>query len=103
MTIGNDPWFVAADIANVLGLSNVTETMRVVLEPEQYRVVAKSNLNSIEGSFPNRGANVISESGLYKLVMRSDKPQAKRFQDWVTKDVLPAIRKDGGYIMGECL
>ncbi len=48
-----------------------------------------------------REVNIISESGLYKLVMRSDKPQAKAFQDWVTRDVLPAIRKDGGYIMGE--
>ncbi|WP_452030449.1 BRO-N domain-containing protein [Azospirillum palustre] len=44
---------------------------------------------------------LISESGLYKLVMRSDKPEARKFQDWVTRDVLPAIRKDGGYIMGE--
>ncbi len=45
--------------------------------------------------------NVISESGLYKPVMRSDKPEARQFQDWVTRVVLPAIRKDGGYIMGE--
>ena len=40
-------------------------------------------------------ATLVSESGLYKLVMRSDKPLAKPFQDWVTRDVLPAIRKDG--------
>ncbi|WP_319237465.1 BRO family protein [uncultured Propionivibrio sp.] len=46
-------------------------------------------------------ATLISESGLYKLIMRSDKPGAKPFQDWVTKVVLPAIRKDGAYIMGE--
>jgi len=44
--------------------------------------------------------NLVAESGLYKLLMRSDKPQAKPFQDWVTKVVLPAIRKDGGYVMG---
>ncbi|WP_366518336.1 BRO family protein [uncultured Paracoccus sp.] len=41
---------------------------------------------------------IISESGLYKLAMRSDKPEARAFQDWVTRDVLPAIRKDGAYI-----
>jgi prophage antirepressor-like protein len=41
--------------------------------------------------------NLVSESGLFKLIMRSDKPQAKPFQDWVTKVVLPAIRKDGMY------
>lgn len=40
---------------------------------------------------------VISESGLYKLIMRSDKPQAKPFQDWVTREVLPSIRKTGSY------
>lgn len=45
--------------------------------------------------------NLISESGLYKLVMRSDKPAAREFQDWVTRTVLPAIRKDGMYVMGE--
>ncbi|MBU0563104.1 MAG: hypothetical protein KJ890_06170 [Gammaproteobacteria bacterium] len=44
---------------------------------------------------------LISESGLYKLILRSDNPQARLFQDWVTRDVLPAIRKDGAYVMGE--
>jgi|GEM_PF-6970342 Prophage antirepressor len=44
---------------------------------------------------------IISESGLYKLVMRSDKPEAREFQDWVTREVLPAIRKDGMYVAGE--
>lgn len=48
-----------------------------------------------------RSQIIVSESGLYKLIMRSDKPEAKAFQDWVTRDVLPAIRKDGGYIMDE--
>ena len=43
----------------------------------------------------------ISESGLYKLIMRSDKPEAQDFQNWVTRVVLPSIRKDGAYIMGE--
>ncbi|WP_425292724.1 BRO-N domain-containing protein [Agrobacterium tumefaciens] len=44
---------------------------------------------------------MISESGLYKLIMRSDKPEARKFQDWVTRDVLPAIRKTGGYLLNE--
>lgn len=48
-----------------------------------------------------RNVALLSESGLYKLVLRSDKADAKPFQDWVTRDVLPAIRKDGGYILGE--
>ncbi len=44
---------------------------------------------------------LLSESGLYQLVIRSDKPLARPFQDWVAREVLPAIRKDGAYIMGE--
>ncbi len=43
----------------------------------------------------------MAEPGLYRLIMRSDKPEAREFQTWVTRDVLPAIRKDGGYVMGE--
>lgn len=45
--------------------------------------------------------SLISESGFYKLIMRSDKPDARKFQDWVTREVLPSIRKDGGYILGQ--
>ncbi|MEY9198345.1 prophage antirepressor-like protein [Sinorhizobium fredii] len=45
--------------------------------------------------------NCISESGLYRLIMRSDKPEAREFQDWVTRIVLPPICRDGGYILGE--
>lgn len=50
---------------------------------------------------PGRSNVIISESGLYKVATRSDKPEARKFQDWVTRDVLPAIRKDGEYIQGE--
>ena len=49
----------------------------------------------------NPNKTVISESGLYKLVMRSDKPDACAFQDWLAREVLPAIRKDGAYLLGE--
>lgn len=45
--------------------------------------------------------NLVSESGLYKLIMRSDKPEAKRFQNWVTQEVLPSIRKTGAYVVGQ--
>lgn len=48
-------------------------------------------------------AKLISESSLYKLVMRSDKPEAKKFQAWLTEVVLPAIRKDGGYFCENCV
>ncbi|MBS7697844.1 MULTISPECIES: Bro-N domain-containing protein [unclassified Chelatococcus] len=89
--IDGAPWFVAADVCKVLGHSNTTVAIRILSDDEQ----AKSDLGS------PRPANIISESGLYKLIMRSDKPQARTFQDWVTRTVLPAIRKDGAYIKGE--
>jgi prophage antirepressor-like protein len=89
--LDGEPWFVAADVCNVLGHTNPTVAIRILGEAEK----TKSDLGS------GRPLNVVSESGLYKLIMRSDKPEAKAFQDWVTKVVLPAIRKDGDYILGE--
>lgn len=53
------------------------------------------------GLHGGRDIALVSESGLYDLVLRSDKKQAEPLRDWVTRDVLPAIRKDGGYILGE--
>ena len=50
---------------------------------------------------PGRSPLLVNESGFYKLVLKSRKPEARKFQDWVTGVVLPAIRKDGGYILGE--
>lgn len=94
VTLEGNPWFVAADVCYVLGLKNTTNAM-LALDPSEH-----STLNRIKcGMRGGAAINAISESGLYKLVMRSDKPQAKVFQDWVTKDVLPAIRKDGAYII----
>lgn len=89
--IDGEPWFAAVDVCQFLGLSNPSVAVAPLTEGEK----AKAGLG--KGS----PANVISESGLYKLVLRSDKPEAKDFQNWVTKVVLPAIRKDGGYIHGE--
>lgn len=105
--IEGNPWFVAADVCRALG-AYVTKDGRVnvyvacqPLAEDEKRVVPRSNTNRIGISFPNRGAFCISESGLYKLVMRSDKPEARSFQDWVTRVVLPAIRKDGMYAAGD--
>lgn len=69
-----------------------------------YRPLSDHEITKVKRSHFGEGGrdvNLISESGLYKLVMRSDKPEAKGFQAWVTEVVLPAIRKDGGYIQGD--
>lgn len=94
--IDGDPWFVAKDVCEVLGLENVTNACRRLNGDE----VSKLNRSKV-GMRPGKPAVIVSESGLYKLIMRSDKPVARPFQDWVTGTVLPAIRKDGMYVLGE--
>ena len=90
--IDGQPWYLATDVCRVLGLSNPTVAILPLAADEK----AKKDLG-LSGRLPN----IISESGLYKLVMRSDKQEARQFQDWVTREVLPAIRKDGMYVAGE--
>jgi prophage antirepressor-like protein len=104
--IKGEPWFVAADVCRVLGMfvqrngaPNVTMALNKVA-PEETGFI-QIETNSRGSGVRMQSVKAVNESGLYKLIMRSDKPQARAFQDWVTRDVLPAIRKDGGYIMGE--
>lgn len=87
-----DPWFVAADVCVVLGLSNVTEAVRY-LDADERDHEAGTNRTGFEPA----PRVIVSEPGLYSLIMRSRKPEAKAFKRWVTHDVLPAIRKTGGY------
>lgn len=91
--IEGNPWFVAADICKALGYKNPS----VMVQPLDERDKAKKFLGS------GAPAAVISEAGMYQILLRTQRanPIAVRFQDWVTRDVLPAIRKDGAYIMGE--
>ena len=88
-----EPWFVAKDVCDILELSNVTEALRSLDDDE------KSNFRISEvAQNGGRAPLIISEPGLDKLIMRSRKPEAKEFQRWVTHEVLPQIRKTGGYI-----
>lgn len=84
-------WFVAADVCAALTIGNVTMAMTRLDADEQA-------LNTIEGiSRGNDKANFINESGLYRLILTSRKPEAKSFKKWVTSVVLPSIRKTGSY------
>lgn len=88
-----EPWFVAKDVCDILELNNITEALRPLDDDE------KTNFrNSEVAQNGGRAPIIISEPGLYKLIMRSRKPEAKEFQRWVTHEVLPQIRKTGGYI-----
>lgn len=90
-----EPWFVAKDVCDILELG--TEHLRRDLDEDE--VTEATNLPNWQvGSNGGRVPLIISEPGLYKLVMRSRKPEAKEFQRWVTHEVLPQIRKTGGYI-----
>lgn len=83
-----EPWFVLKDVCDVLGLNNPTVVAERLDDDER----AKSDLG-------RQGAGwIISESGLYNVILRSDKPEAKPFRRWVTSEVLPSIRRTGGYI-----
>lgn len=89
--LNGEPWFVASEICNILGLTNPT--------------MAMSRLDNDERSKLNLGrqgeSNIINEYGLYNLVLASRKQEAKEFKRWITHEVLPSIRKHGGYIKGQ--
>ena len=90
----NEPWFVAKDVCDVLGISNNRDALAALDEDEKSNV-GKNDVSNIE--VPNRGLSLINESGLYALVIRSNKPNARKFRKWITSEVLPAIRKTGQY------
>lgn len=93
-TKDNENWFVAKDVCNILDLSNPTVAIQNLDADE----VTKFNLGGKIGE-----TNLINESGLYTLIIRSRKDEAKKFRKWVTSEVLPSIRKHGMYAQDELL
>lgn len=97
---GGEPWFCLADVCRVLELSNTT-MVRGTLETDEVQLFDLHALNQSEGvsinGLGNSKATFVSEGGLYQIIIRSDKPQAKPFRKWVTSEVLPSIRKHGAY------
>lgn len=90
-----EPWFVAADVCRALGIGNSSDAVKR-LDDDEHALV------SIEGlSRGNDKANIINEPGLYGLVLASRKPEAKAFKRWITHEVIPEIRKTGGYVAGQ--
>lgn len=87
-----EPWFVAADVCRVLELDNPTEALSGLDSDEV------NTLRIAEGIRGNPNMRVITEAGLYSLILRSRKPEAKLFKRWVTHEVLPSIRKHGVYL-----
>lgn len=89
--INGEPWFVAADICKSLSIGNPSQAMARLDDDE-------TTLISNEGAYNSSMLNVVSEAGLYSLVLGSRKNEAKAFKRWVVHEVLPAIRKHGAYL-----
>ena len=90
MMIGGEPWWLAGDLCAVLGLTNVSQAISR-LEDDQVC------LTQNEAWRANGPVNIVSESGMWTLVLRSDKPQAAALRRWLTGEVLPALRRTGRY------
>ena len=90
--IDSEPWFVAVDVANALNFRDASNMTRMLDDDEK----GTRNVSTLGG---NQELTVISESGLYCAVLKSRKPEAKVFRKWVTSEVLPSIRKTGGYVV----
>lgn len=88
------PWFVAKDVCKVLGYGHVPHAMRIPDDDEK-------GLQKLDTHGGIQRLSVVNESGLYALVMRSRKPEARKFAKWVTSEVLPEIRKTGSYLAPE--
>lgn len=86
--MSGEPWFAAVDVCRALSIGNPSDAIRTLDDDEV-------TLGTIEGS--HRQTNLINESGLYALIFKSRKPEAKKFKRWVTHEVLPSIRKTGSY------
>lgn len=90
--VNEEPWFVAKDIAEKLGYSNPQKAVRNHVDDED------KGVNEMGTPGGKQNIIIINESGLYSLILKSKLPEAKQFKRWVTSEVLPSIRKDGGYI-----
>ena len=87
----DNPMFVVKDICKILGLSNPTAALRNIPEKWKGLLQVSTSSNGLQAS------NVVNEAGLYKIIMRSKKPIAQPFQEFVCEEILPSIRKTGEY------
>lgn len=98
VTINGEPWFVGKDVAEALGYSNASKAVSVHVG-EDDRILSVLEADSQNGNVVKTQTALINESGLYALIFGSKLESAQRFKHWVTSEVLPAIRKTGGYQM----
>ncbi len=109
LLIDNAPWFIGKDAVTALEYSDTDKAIRDHVDSEDKKVLTRQN-SGFDGrsknttfNIPNRGLTIINESGLYSLIFSSKLPNAKKFKRWVTSEVLPFIRKHGGYMTPETI
>ncbi len=93
-TINNEPWFVGKDIATVLGYANASKAVSAHCKHIRKEMIAHSQ----NGKMVKTQTSLINEGDLYRLIISSKLPNADKFENWVFDEVLPSIRKTGGYI-----
>lgn len=92
-----EPWFVLKDVCQVLGISDHKVTVRRLDQDEVCQTPLTDKMGRMQET------TIINESGLYTVILRSDKSEAKNFRKWVTSEVLPSIRKHGAYLTPETI
>lgn len=95
VVIDNEPWFVGNDVAKALGYKDTYSALRHNVDDEDKRLCPVGSTSGTQDTL------VISESGLYSLIFGSKLEKAKEFKHWVTAEILPSIRKNGGYIQNQ--
>lgn len=99
VTLEGEPWFVAADVCRALGIGNSRDATNKLDDDEKMTVDLTDSHSGKRGGA--QMITVVNEPGLYALVLSSRKPEAKAFKRWITHEVIPSIRKTGGYIAGQ--
>ena len=90
--VDGEPWFVAGDVCSILDITNTTRATDGLDDDEK-------GLHTVNTPGGNQQVSIVNEPGLYSLILRSRKPEAKAFKRWITHEVLPTIRKTGGVSM----
>lgn len=106
--INNEPMFIGKDLVENLGYNiesvSYSKYIKQNCDEEDYRILKKSELDLFNFTDCGRkGEYLVNESGMYSLILGSDLPSAKKFKRWITHDVLPTIRKTGGYVNNDDL
>lgn len=94
-----EPWFVGKDVAEILGYKDTSDALKKHVDKEDKVLLKVGETPTLKSS--NFGMYIINESGLYSLILSSKMPKAKEFKRWVTSEVIPAIRKHGGYLTAD--